>query len=431
MTDGRGVRKDETVPGLSSRTLAAAIAAVVVVASAAAGSGAVGLDRADAARTMAATAPILAPHLPTAVNAPGTWSSEEGVTGPVAAVGIAMRTTPEGLFDERERLALFGVAALDGAASWLDLPGFSLERSGLVGGVSVSPDGRWIGWIRELPPGPQDQARVAGWSVLDTTTGDIRRLDVPDEPWVGATAADLAFSGDSRYLLTSYGVPERAGLRDHTFLAWDVRTGTPTVVERPGHYWLPNVGLAPSTVTWARSRTVFRFDPATGRRSSVRLPDNVVVASWGPDDSAFAYVGRPSINSGRWRLHVGRTAAAAARTVADLPAHVVPSEVLGWRDPGHVVVGHYRTVVHVVDVDTGAVEDLDLAGYGRQMNVPSLASGLWSEPLAAPAEPQGTTDPRKPWRRTGGVVGSAAALAALAGLVRRRRRGPPERPMAS
>ena len=74
-------------------------------------------------------------HLPTAVNAPGTWSSEEGVRGPVAALGLATRTRTDGVFDDKQSLAVFAVSAVDGSASWIHLPGFSLESVGLRGRV--------------------------------------------------------------------------------------------------------------------------------------------------------------------------------------------------------------------------------------------------------------------------------------------------------
>ena len=355
------------------------------------------------------------PHLPTVVNAPGTWSSDEGVDGPVAALGIAERTRPVGLFDHTESLSLFAVSALDGRASWLRLPGFALHRWGFVGGFTVSPDGRWIGWVR-----PQPHGRVAGWSVMDTTTGKVRRLADPDFPWVRGTVADLAFSGDSRYLLTSYEPPGAPQTRGHQFVAWDVETGTPTVLEKPGLYWLPNLGSAPTGVVWARGHQVFRADPDTGDRRSVTLPQHVVTASWGPDGKGFAYIGRPSVSSpAPWRLYVGDTPAQAQQHPVALPRDVEPGELLGWRDATHVVVGHFRSGVQVVDIETDSVETIDLAGAGKQLNSPYLAGALWQRSLATPAPVEGTTDPRGPWR-----WGSAAAAAAVAGalLVLRTRR---------
>ena len=123
-------------------------------------------------------------HLPVVVNAPGTWSSEEGVRGPVAALGLATRTRTDGLFDDKQSLAVFAVSAVDGDASWIHLPGFSLERWGFVGGFDVSPDGQWIGWVRPQQGARPGRVRVAGWAVMNTTTGQVRRLEDPDFPWV-------------------------------------------------------------------------------------------------------------------------------------------------------------------------------------------------------------------------------------------------------
>ncbi|WP_185995105.1 hypothetical protein [Nocardioides campestrisoli] len=359
-------------------------------------------------------------HLPTAVNAPGTWSGDEEVRWPVAAVGVATRTEPVGLVEKRESLALFAVSALDGHAAWLRTPGLSLDGWGF-GGFAVSPDGQWIGWVRpHRPQGPSYPGRVAGWSIMETTTGAIRELDVPGVPWVKGTMTELAFSGDSRYLLTSYESP---GTRNapqpgsHQLVAWDTEDGKPTVIEEPGPSWLPNLGSAPTGVTWARGRNVFRVDPASGDMTTVTLPQDVIAASWGPDDTSFAYIGRTAGKpKSRWRLYAGRTFAEARGRAVDLPSGVGVDQLLGWRDPVHVVLGHFRTSVHVVDVVTGAVEKIDLKGDGTQVNAPYLASDLWEQPLVVPEEPEEVADPRRPWWWLSGTL-----LVLLAGVLLSRR----------
>ena len=294
--------------------------------------------------------PLTERHLPTVVNAPGTWSTRYGVDGPVAALGIATRTRAVNISETRTSMAIFAVSAVDGRSSWLRLPGFSLDRWGYSGGVAVSPDGQWIGWVRPARSGGRGlSARVAGWSVLDTATGDVRDLEVPGFPSVRAAMADLAFSGDSRHLLTSYETPgqpkpkpeakgERTGV--HQLVAWDVEDGTPTVLEEPGPYWLPNLGSAPTGVVWARKQQVFRADPRTGVRTVLTLPRDVITAAWSPDDTSFAYIGRPSANSkGPWRVYAGRTVAEARDQAFALPSGTRPRQLLGWRDATHVVVG--------------------------------------------------------------------------------------------
>lgn len=373
--------------------------------------------RAVRSEPMSAAGPSAALHLPKVVNAPGAWSDDEAPTGPLAALGIAMRTRPEGLTGQRQQLEMFGVSAVDGRSSWIDLPGADIENQGFLGWFALSPDGRWIGWARQHAPRRPDAlfGPLVGWAVMDTTTGKVRELADPAHPRLRATVNDLAFSGDSRHLLTSYETPRAPQTRGHQFVAWNIHDGTRTVLEEPGRYWLPNVGSAPSGVTWARGGTVYRADPATGRRSSYSLPQSVITASWAPDDRAFAYIGRPlDRNRGPWRLYAGRTLAEARDRAVPLEV----GQVLGWRDSRHLVVAHYGTIVHVVDVVTGDRVRIDMTGQGEIINAPLLAAGLWRNPLRTPAEPEGTTDPRAPYRWGGGVL-----LVLLAGaLVLRRRR---------
>jgi hypothetical protein len=259
--------------------------------------------------------------------------------------------------------------------------------------------------------------------VMDTTTGDVRELVDPasDSGRLRPVLSELQFSGDSRYLLTSYALPgERSrDLRSDQFVAWDVESATPSVLEEPGDYWLPNLGSARSGVVWSRGKEVFRADPVTGARTSVRLPRTVVTASWGPDDSSFAYISMTAGSAARWRLHVGTSVDEAVDREVEMPRDAPVAQLLGWQDATHVVVGHYRTWVHVVDVVTGEAQRIDLAGSGRHFNAPMLANALWQQPLRTPVAPSGTTDPRVPWRW------AALALLLLAGAgavaVRRRR----------
>lgn len=357
-------------------------------------------------------------RLPTVVNAPGAWSSDVNRPGPVAAVGLAQRTLPVGIRDERVELTHFATSALDGSSSWLDLPGHDLERSGFLGSVAVSPDGRWLGWVRYA----KGQA-VKGWSVRDTTTGRVRTLDVEGHDRLRPTMSELAFSGDSRYLLTSFETPDtpRHGRRNHQFVAWSVADGTPTVLEEPGFYWLPNLGHASRGVVWSRGHQVFRHDPETGRHSAITLPRDVLMASWAPDDAAFAYIGRDDRKKGRpvadEQLHVGASASGALRVV-DLPETSPIGEALAWRDSTHVVVGNHRDDMYVVDITDGSHETIDMAGSGDQINTPLLATGLWAEPLRPPVSPTGTSDPRRPWRWAGLVL-FVALLGGGTSLLRR------------
>lgn len=359
-------------------------------------------------------------HLPRVVNAPGVWSDDESPQGPLAAIALATRNRTEGLTGRREQFQLFGVSAVDGHSAWINLPGVDVEDRDLVGWFALSPDGRWIAWSRERAPHrPGGNVRLLGWAVMDTTTGRVRRLADPAHRRVRETVADLAFSADSQYLMTSYQTPLSPPRRGHQFVAWDVGDGTPTVLEEPGHYWLPNLGSAPAGVVWSRRGTVYRDNLPTGRRSSYTVPQSVIEASWGPDDTAFAYIGRPlDRNQAPWRLYAGRTLAASRDRA--LPLDFDPGQLLGWRDDRHVVVGHFRSTVNVVDIVTGDVDTLDMAGYGKLLNAPLLAADLWQNPLTTPAEPTETTDPRAPFRWAGGTLLAVLALATGAMLLRRK-----------
>lgn len=368
------------------------------------------------------------PRLPRVVNTPGAWSDDEHLPGPVAALGLAMRTRAVGINGSREQVAMFGVSATDQSSAWVRLPRIGMNERPLVDWFALSPNGRWIGWTRQQHPQRPRVTRqrrwggntiLTGWAVMDTTTGKVHTLSDPTHRLLRDTMSPPAFSGDSRYLLTTYETPDAPRTRGHRFVAFDVTNGTVTTLEEPGHYWQPIVGSAPSGVVWARRDTVFRSDPTTGQRSRHRLPHRVMAASWGPDDNAFAYIGRPlKGRAGPWRLYAGRSLAQARDRHLQMP--VDPGELLGWRDERHVVVGHHRRDVHVVDVVTGEVTELDLAGHGEPLNAPLLAADLWLQPMADPPEPDGTTDPRRPLRYIAGAGLFASVVGGLL-LVRRRR----------
>lgn len=404
----RGVRRGRAWRAAAT---AAAVAVLVVL------SGTITLFDAER-EAPPADAPFEELRLPEVVHTPGTWSDQEGPDGPLAALGLALRTHPEGLTGERQSLEVFGVSAVDGRSRWIELPEVDVSARSLIGWFALSPDGRWIGWTGLRESRRQDgSAGVFGWAVMDTTTREVRTFSDPNASRSRETASDLAFSGDSRYLLTSYELPGSPRTRGHQFVAWDVQDGSRTVLEEPGHHWLPSLGSAPDGVVWSRGSTVHRADPETAARSSYSLPQHVVTASWGPDGTAFAYIGRPADDEkAPWRLYAGPSVAEARDRA--LALEVRPGQLLGWRDERHVVVGHFRRSVHVVDVVTGEVVEHSLAGEGEPLNPPLLAADLWQNPFAAPPEPDGATDPRRPYRWAGGAL-----LVALAGafLLRRRR----------
>ncbi len=381
--------------GISGTKRALLVVCVLGATAVALGLGAGGVTHADDSQAPPG-------RLPEAIQAPGPWSDAEDPRGPLAAIGVAQRLRIDGVDGERESLELFGVSSVDGRAGWIGLPGIRVEGHGLVGTFALSPDGRWIGWSRYESAGRSGRgARLVGWSVVDTTTTEMRELAPAGSGRLRDPLADLAFSGDSRYLLTSYERGTAPRRRGHQFVAWDVETGAPSVIEAPGQRWLPNLGSAPTGVVWARDRTVYREDPAGGAPASIEVPHKVITASWGPDDSAFAYIGAPKGYGNPWKLYAGRTVdSARVRALPD----VDPDQLLGWVDDRHVVVGHYRKTVHVVDIVSGEVEELTVAGDAKLWSQPILASDLWQYPRVPAVAPEGLTDPRTPWRWTAGVL---------------------------
>ncbi|TIC88611.1 hypothetical protein E8D34_02715 [Nocardioides sp. GY 10113] len=355
------------------------------------------------------------PHLPTVVNAPGQWAEPEEPTGAIAALGMALRTEPAGITGGRDTPSLFAVSAESGRSFWLDLPGVDVSARPLVGWFALSPDGRFVAWDRRGPAGPDEEVGpLLGWSVMDTQSHN-RIFDVGDRRSreLEETVNDLAFSADSRYLLTSYAYPGD-GSRDHRFVAWDFRYGGRDVIERPGHYWLPTLGEVPGAVAWARGRTI-HLDTGFGDPIDLRMPRDVVdFAMWPAAEAPMAYIGD---DDGDWHLYGGATWDAARDH--RLPLDVEPREILGWRDATHVVVGRSARTVRVVDVTTGTVEKVWMAGQGDVINAPLLAADLWQHDLVPPPAREGTSDPRRPYRLAGGAALALAALGALGAVARR------------
>ncbi|WP_370291505.1 hypothetical protein [Nocardioides sp.] len=358
-----------------------------------------------------ATKPV-GPHLPTRVNAPGPWSDDETVDGPIAAVGIAMRREPRGLTDDLERLALFAVSATDGHSYWLPASDASLDD------LALSPDGRYVAWARTTPapsgsaeglfgddpdqgedPMTDDEdvpPAADGFSLLDTRSGLDRQLAVPAGERYDLAMTGLAFSGDSRHLLASNGETTGAGGALTTDAAWDVATGRYVRLERPGKRSGVVYGSSPEGVVLIRGRDVVRREGVTGAGTTTRFATDVVDASWAPEGSGFAYIAAPR-KGGDSVLHVGRDVAAARTTTVAL-ADGPPGRIVGWRDADHVVVDHFRRDLDVVDVRDGSVRTIDLAGGGKQLNTPIYAADLWQAPLVDPPEREGLRDPRVIWR---------------------------------
>lgn len=353
-------------------------------------------------------------HLPRTVYPPDRWADgtdETGPPGPLAVVSTTYRNRAVGLRDAQEELRPFGVSAVDGKAVFLDLVG----GNGLLSDTSLtlSPDGRKVGYIRY---GQGEE--VLGFGVYDTVTGETVLLDDPDRPVLQVFSYDLTFSGDSRFLQTSYSLTGSRGSRDHSLVVWDVDTGEPVVAEPAGHYWLPTMGRAPSGIVWSRGRQVHTFDPTTGRRSSFRADVDVFMASWGPDGRAFAAVAPGETDQDDWRLFAGPS----STDLREMELPIVPDHVLGWRDDRHVLVRELpRRGVVEVDVRTGRATPVPLKTSGQEVDLPVYAADLWANPLVDGVRPPDASDPRLPWL-VGGAAGLVVSVGALVLGLRWRRR---------
>ncbi len=171
--------------------------------------------------------------IPRVVLPPDPWSEATAEPGPLAAISVANRRTTDGLTGVRDRLHLFGVSAVDGVSRFLDVPGVRVDTD--PGTVALSPDGSQVAVQR----GSRGRT-VVGWDVLDTATGELTRLRVPGmAELANAWGYEIAFTGDGRYLRTSFSLTGSEESHADSFVAWDVATGERYVAEDSGHYWLP------------------------------------------------------------------------------------------------------------------------------------------------------------------------------------------------
>jgi len=332
--------------------------------------------------------------IPRVVLPPDPWSEPTATPGPLTAVSVALRSEPVGLTETRDPLQLFGISAVDGVARFLDVPGLQININSDT--VAISPDGtrvamfRWVG---------EEGAAIRGWDVLDTTTGELTTLRVADQPEIvaGVFGYQIAFTGDGRYLLTSFSLDGSDKDRAKSFVAWDVATGERYVAEGPGRRWAPGVASGPNGVVWTRGRDVLTIDPVTGDRSEISVPQQLVDASFSPDGETLAYIGdagdRPSSRA-PWQFHV-READGVIRTV---DVGIEPGQILGWQDATHVVVSQNGPrQARVVDVVSGDWERLVLQQEAGALMFPSrYATDLFARDTVGPAEQPDSGDPR-PW----------------------------------
>lgn len=369
------------------------------------------------------------PGLPRVVRPPDPWAEPTDRPGPLSALSLAYRRTASGLTGVDQRLVPFGISATDGIARFLDLPGRPRNLDDFS--FALSPDGTQMAMTRYSRGFSRTQSRevVRGWDVLELTTGELTRLRLPGRRAISGTFAyPLTFTGDGRYLQTTYALDDAgdgADDRSGALVAWDLVTGKRHVAEGPGHRWVAGSARAPRGVVWTRQRTVHTLDPLTGDRTETVVPHRLVDAAYAPDGATLAYVGhvgeRPASRDPR-RLHV-RSPDGTELTGFDVGTE--PGQVLGWRDDDHVVVSDYGPRgARVVDLTTGGWEPLDLQQGHAAMLTPKYATDLLANPIAAAVDQPVVGDPR-PWMWTWvrWTLAAALLLGALLAVLLRRRRG--------
>ncbi|RNL64862.1 hypothetical protein EFK50_02420 [Nocardioides marmoriginsengisoli] len=419
----RGLRRHRT------RRLAGVVGSIVVLATLVGGIGIQALDGPDRRAQVAAAKPGDL-HLPRTIAVPAPWSkgtADEGELGVLAAVGASDRKRPKGIAGMVAYQGLYGVSAVDGTVRFLDLPTpESKDMPGQFINAALSPDGRKLAYPRYDGNGndTSSDGSLVGWSVYDTVTGKITELQDPEAPRIEAGASDLAFSTDSRFLLTSYAAAGNADSESDEFVAWNVADGSRTVVEGAGEYWLPNIGSGPGGIVWSRDNDTYTYGTVAGATTSIRTEHDPVTASFAPSGSGFAYVGG-TLAGGRnggidapWKLYVGPT----PDRMRQVPGITDAGLVLGWRDPDHVVVATTDRDYVVVDVNDRSIEKGRIGG-NVNLAVPMLASDLWANDLVDGVQPPDASDPRTPARIA--VLGAGLVLAVgVFGTIRwRRRRG--------
>ena len=353
--------------------------------------------------------------IPSEVRAPDPWSEPTRTPGPLAAISADLRRTPEGLTGSRETMTLFGVSAVDGVARFLDLPGRLVNVD--PGSVAISGDGTQVAMTR-------DRGRTQlGWDVLDTVSGEVTELRLPDEaPVRSGWGYEIRFTADGRHLVTNFSLDGSRADDDDSLVAWEVSTGEPVEVEGPGHYWIPGSARGPEGVVWTRRRDVHVVDPSTGEQRTERMPHQLVDASYAADGETLAYIGHDRQRGGGddpWLLRVRRPGEAPVQ----VDVGIEPGQILGWRGEDELVVSRYGPrQARVVDLVTGDWEPLPLAA--SVIMTPQFAADLWARPLAEPVEQPKSGDPRFWMHREVQWIGVGLLLGGLlqVWLVLRRRR---------
>lgn len=372
--------------------------------------------------------------IPDRLETPSPWldGTAEEPPGPLAVVaGAERRTGWRGAVVN----GWVGVSARTGEYRFLDLPSavdvgaedfFSSEAD-----PALSPDGRAVAYWLVHPENPE---WVGGWAVYDTVSGEVVRHRVPSR--LGIAPDTLEWAGRDHVLVEHGVVTQREGSSmgwtGRPTVLWSPRTGETTEVPEVGPLAVDSVWPTGSGFATVQGRRLVLREPSAGRADlelKVRTGGDHRGGTVGPDATTVAFLPHESDLSTR-RLLVGEVPPdpedGASVETQPLPVGVKLYELVGWRDPEHVLVrGALRTQegrfsgIYAVDVRTGSTELLVSETRISWIGAPDYADELWSRATVARPGPDRAYDPR--WVAGAGVL-LAGSLALLLGWRRRARR---------
>jgi hypothetical protein len=364
--------------------------------------------------------------LPDRLWNPSPWlpgTDETGPLGPLSAVvGAEHRSwtgSPTG--------GLVGVSST-GKYAFLDLPDLATTAQD---NVALSPDGRYVGyWLTGDTTGTPNRfstfVPVVGFAVYDTTTGEVRRHEVPTEHGLSTTtlvwAGQVLWAGFAQWSEGTQPDASHSASGPPRSLTWDLATDEMQEMPQrtPSAYGATSWG--DSLVVSAR-RTVSLVDEAGTSIDLGRLDTRVqVTVALDPSGNRVAVLkdtDATGIESTRPKpLLVADTGTHGVMTTTRVPGFL-GNVVMGWRDEGHVVVLRYGADAgyYSVDVTTGASEKILEPPRVNWEPGTLLAQDAWQAPTFEAPEPPNPIDPRIAW---GGGIGVVVAGGGLLLLWRRR-----------
>ncbi len=331
-----------------------------------------------------------------------------------------------------------GISAATGEYETLDLPGRALDIPGptpaddeLVGTATLwlSPDGTKVAYL--LGGKPSDSGAsdaVTGLAVQDTATGDVQRLPIDTEFGIVPDGVVWSTARNEQFVWLQYSQlvepprPDTSSATGEATIAWNLTTGKRSTMPYVSTGTLSSAGTGPDGFVVRRGDglRLIRVPDDYGRPASRQQRPLGIPSFVDPSGTVVAGV-KSQGSSDNDRQQPVFTAPFSQDGKGVHPVTEIPGvrawEVVGWRDPGHLVVRQStgeRVVLRSVDVTTGA--GTDLVELVPALNV-RFATDLLAAPTYAASAPPHASDT---WWRTGLLL--AAVLAGAGGVVLWRRR---------